>query len=177
MKAKKFKQFVTEALNRRHAEISAEVDECVFVINDTVYFMTVELDADTHTEKADPEVGIPHSWTGVNVWWLSDILFCEKFTDPEINQQILKQLATTVKNMDRLKELGITDKPNTATISNIIWKALNEYPMEEVSDAEVSQIQAILAKQIDDSSYQDLTGSFEKQAIKALEYALDRNFN
>ena len=91
MKAKKFKQFVTEAIKHKSANISVDVEECVFVINDTIYFMTLTLDATVDHEPADSSVGLSAS-TYVDEWWVAHIPFCEKFTDPEINQQVLAEI-------------------------------------------------------------------------------------
>jgi len=181
VKAKKFKQFVTESIKRRSADISVEVEECVFVINDTIYFMTLAIDAAVDHEPADSSVGLSAS-TYVDEWWLDNIPFCEKLTDPEINQLILDQLGLTVKNMDRLRELGITDKSKTSIIPDIIWNALNKYPMEEVTEPELSQIQDILSKQIDASSYRnliyhDLTGDFDERVTRELDNEVDHYDN
>jgi hypothetical protein len=180
VKAKKFKQFVTESIKRRSADISVEIDECVFVINDTIYFMTVAIDATLEYEPADSSVGLSES-TSVSEYWLDDITFCEKFTDPEINQQVINSINTKIEKVSRLHKLGLNSENNPNT-SDILWASLNKYPMEEVPEPELAQVKSILGKQIDDSNYrnlayQDLTGNFEKQVMRALDYEIDKKDN
>jgi len=181
VKAKKFKQFVTEAIKRRSASISVDVEECVFVINDTIYFMTVELDGTVDHEPADSSVGLSAS-TYVDEWWLNSIPFCEKFTDPKINQQVLAEISNIINDITGLRELDLVADSVEKAVSDYLWKALNEYPMEEVPDAELSQVTSILAKQIDDSSYrnllyQDLTGNFDERATRELDNEVEHYDN
>jgi hypothetical protein len=54
--------------------------------------------------------------------------------------------------------------------------------MEEVPEPELAQVKSILGKQIDDSNYrnlayQDLTGNFEQQVMRALDYEIDKKEN
>jgi len=181
VKAKKFKQFVTEAIKHRSASISVDVEECVFVINDTIYFMTLTLDATVDHEPADSSVGLSAS-TYVDEWWVANIPFCEKFTDPEINQQVFAEISNIINDTTSLRELDLVSDSVEKAVSDYLWKALNLYPMEEVQATELSQVTSILAKQIDDSSYknliyQDLTGNFDERATRELDNEVEHYDN
>ena len=161
MKAKKFKQFVTEEFLSSYlsdSDILVMVEDCMFIINDELYRVDLEIAA---TVGENDDEGIRHfgSRYFAKDWRLYGMTYCMWFKDPEIRQLLLNQLETSTKNMNRLKQLGITDNSPALIRSRIIDKALSTYPMEEppISFEDYRKLESILADQLKNDNYTEIS--------------------
>ena len=163
MKAKPFKQFVSESINRNAADLSVEVEECIFLIDGIIYSTMIKVDATTEIEYDDYE----HGYAGVNDWWLTDIEFCEKFKDPEINQLVLDDLST----ITNLYSYGLNNSPGI-TKDSIIFDALFKHEVVNVQNPEFGQVLETLRSQVNNYNYTrqytELTSDFISRVEDAL---------
>ncbi len=163
MKAKPFKQFVSEAIRPKSADLSVEVEECIFLIDGIIYSTMINVDATTEIEYDDYE----HGYAGVSDWWLTDIEFCEKFKDPEINQLVLDDLSTVTN----LYSYGLNDSPAQAKDS-IIFDALFKHEMVDVQNPEFGKVLETLRSQVNNFNYTrqytELTSNFVSRVENAL---------
>jgi hypothetical protein len=163
VKAKPFKQFVSEAIRPKSADLSVEVEECIFLIDGIIYSTMINVDATIEIEADDYE----HEYAGVSYWWLTDIVFCEKFKDPEINQLVLDDLSLVTN----LYSYGLNDSP-AQTKDSLIFDALFKYEMVNVENPEFSQVLETLKSQVTSSNstrqYTELTSDFISRVEDAL---------
>jgi hypothetical protein len=163
MKLKRFTEFVNEAaLN----ESTFNVEENVFLINGTAYFVaTIEYEASWIYEEPDTSVGF-YGGHGIENYEVKSIDHVEKFASSKINQEFI-ELAT---GSSELVNLGLGEFD--------IWQYLNTNKMVEVTDeTEFNQVLAGV-KEITESltnprkpksQVVDLTGDYQKRVDQAIE--------
>jgi len=156
MKAKNFKQFVTEASQfPATRDVHVAFEDLVFVINQIIYRMGIEIAAKVG-DRDDEEIRHFGSRYFAEDWWLYNIHYCEKFKDPEINNLILTELAEATNDILGLGELGLTDASQKDIQSSIIDEAFSKYSMEEVSSADHDQVESILTDQLKNDKYTEI---------------------
>ena len=156
IKAKNFKQFVTEASQfPAVGDVHVAFEDLVFVINQIIYRMSIEISAKV-SERDDEDTRYFGSRYFAEAWWLYNIHYCEKFKDPKINNLILTEIAETTSDVLGLGELGLTSASPKDVQSSIIDKAISTYPMEEPTTEEENQIESILADQLKNDNYTEI---------------------
>ncbi|CAB4219034.1 hypothetical protein UFOVP1604_117 [uncultured Caudovirales phage] len=156
MKAKNFKQFVTEAsMFPAKYDKLVMLENRVFVINDIIYHVDVEIAAKVG-ERDDEEIRHFGSRYFAEDWWLYDIKYCMRFKDPEINNRILTEIAEATSDVLGLGELGLTSASPKDLQSSIIDKAISTYPMEEPTRNQFEEVESILADQLKNDNYTEI---------------------
>lgn len=156
MKAKNFKQFVTEAsMFPAKYDKLVMIENLVFVINDIIYLVDLEIAAKVG-DRDDEEIRHFGSRYFAEDWWLYDIKYCMRFKDPKINNLILAEIAEATSDVSGLGELGLINASLKDLQSSIIDKAISTYPMEEPTMEEANQLESILAGQLKNNKYTEI---------------------
>jgi hypothetical protein len=164
MKLKRFTEFVNEAaLN----ESTVNVEESVFLINGTAYFIgTIEYEASWIYEEPDTSVGF-YGGHSIENYEVNSIDRVEKFASSELNQEFI-ELAT-----------GSSDLVNLGLGEFDLWKYINSNKMVEVTEeAELDQVlagvkditESLMNPRKQKSQTIDLTGDYQKR----IDLAIDR---
>lgn len=151
IKAKNFKQFVTEASQfPAVGDVHVSITDCLFVINDNVYHMDIQIAAAV-SENSDIEDRSRPIWSQYSVkdWWLYDIEYCMKFKDPKAATNLIED----INKINRLIKLGLA---NNSSRSAAIDKIFANYQLEEISTAEHAQIELILEDQLQSETYNEI---------------------
>lgn len=151
MKVKNFKQFVTEGVRSFYlsdSDILVMVEDRLFVINDIIYLVDVEIAARVG-DRDDEEIRHFGSRYFAEDWWLYRITYSMRFKDPAVNSKLIED----INKLNRLSRLGLGDKSNQVAI---IDKMFANYPLEEVPSAEANQLESILADQLKNDNYTEI---------------------
>ena len=168
MKLKKFNEFISINESDRH-DIDLDEDSPIVLIDGEIYYLeTFDVEVTWEYEPADPEVGIPHSYSYIDDYSIAGVERASLLIDQDLKREILNLFGEEDEVSKELAGLGFKTEVSDDMVFDLAFGYSDEYSdhWKQLDGQELRDLSRRLVELLKQKSLRVLSGANFEEVIK-----------